>query len=71
MNSPADIARVRECLEYMRNNPSKITTGWRLSVEDEARQLGLLPPLKPSVGRYCRPGIDRGIAYGGDMEDVL
>lgn len=72
--APADDhRRIAECLEYIRRNPTAhYPKGWIYEVETEARTAGLLRPLAPlQVGCNCRPGIDRGIVYGGDMEDVF
>jgi hypothetical protein len=63
----SDVERVKACLEYLKTNTAR--TEWTQGVHAEARALGLLPPLKPVVGSNCRPGIDRGIVYGGDMAD--
>lgn len=67
----ADVARVLECLDWMKANPVQGSHEWREGVLDEARALGLIPPAKPQVGCNCRPGIDRGIVYGADYLDAL
>lgn len=66
-----DIERVKENLAFIEANPGVDHLGWVEAVRVEARSMGLLPPTKAVVGVGCRPGIDHGIVYGGDMEDVF
>ena len=66
----SDVERVKACLAFIAANPYEVRAEWRLEVLTEARKLGLLPALKPVVGCNCRPGIDRGIVYGGDYPDL-
>jgi len=67
--------RITENLAYIaanRLNPAvHFPKGWVAEVEAEGRAAGILPPQKAVVGSNCRPGIDNGITYGGDMEDVF
>lgn len=70
-----ETSRITENLAYIaanRLNPAvRFPKGWIAEVEAEARAAGLLPAMKVFSGTNCRPGIDRGIVYGGDMEDVF
>lgn len=71
MNS-ADIDRIKECLAYIQANPTaRYPAGWIAGIESEARAAGLLPHITKPAGCACRPGIDHGIVYGGDMVDVF
>lgn len=67
----SDIDRVKTLLQFFADNPGyRYPIGYVAEVQAEARELGLLPAIK-NIGRHCRPGIDRGIIYGGDMVDVF
>jgi hypothetical protein len=67
-----DRARVSENLAFIAANPSaRYPAGWVAETRAEAIELGLLPAPAPRIGCNCRPGIDRGIIYGGDMEDIF
>lgn len=70
--APDDRHRIAQCLEYIRKNPTAhYPKGWIHEVETDARAVGILPEIKMEIGCNCQPDIDRGIVYGGDMEDVL
>lgn len=67
-----DKERIADCLAYIAANPgARYPHDWIAGVQAEARTAGLLPALKPVIGCNCKPGIDRGIVYGGDMEDAF
>ena len=68
-----DIKRVQECLDYIKANPVPkrlAEIDWRRGVEEEARELGILPKLKTRLGCNC-PANPYPATYGGDMEDVF
>lgn len=73
--SADDIARIKENLAYIKanrfNSAVRFPKGWILETEEEARKVGILPSQKSVVGINCRPGIDRGVIYGGDMEEAF
>ena len=72
MTTTNDTNRITENLAYIAANPTaRFPLGWVEEVKAEARAAGLLPAAKSVVGIACRPGIDHGIIYGGDMEDVF
>lgn len=72
MKTTNDINRINENLAYIAANPTaRFPNGWVKEVKAEARVAGLLPETKPVVGIACRPGIDNGIVYGGDVEGVF
>lgn len=67
-----DKSRIADCLAYIAANPgARYPLGWIAGVQAEARTAGLLPALRSRIGCNCKPGIDRGIIYGGDMEEVF
>ncbi len=73
LNDMLDKARVQRLLDYSRAHPEDV---WRrpaywAAVILEARALGMIPPEPARVGCNCKPGIDRGIVYGGDREDIF
>jgi hypothetical protein len=65
-----DKQRVQECLNFLATG-ADVNPQWRMEVEAEARAFGLLAPLEPIIGCNCRPDIDRGIVYGGDLVDAF
>lgn len=75
MNAKNEISRIAENLAYIAANRFNLAVhfpkGWIAEVEAEAVAAGILPPHKTVVGIACRPGIDNGITYGGDMEEVF
>jgi hypothetical protein len=65
---------VIEMLAFIRdpaNAKVRISSYWIEGVLSEARQLGIISERRSSIGANCKPGIDRGIVYGGDYEDVF
>lgn len=69
----SDKERIAECLEHLKANPPKTISeiAWERDVLKEARELGILPPIKPAIGCNCRPDIDAKVVYGGDMESAF
>lgn len=79
MNPPPVIddearARIRTCLDYIRQNPDAFSTPlaamWRREVTADARRAGLLPAEPARIG--CNvPRNPFPAVYGGDMPDVF
>jgi hypothetical protein len=71
----SDRERVQACLDWLHAHPEEKPDGrnaaWIHAVKSEAVTLGLLSPPAPQVGCNCKPGIDRGIVYGGDREEAF
>jgi hypothetical protein len=67
----SDLERIKENLRYLTEHPDVIyPPGWITETIDEARNAGLLSPIKPVVGCNC-PSATYPVTYGGDMEDVF
>jgi hypothetical protein len=62
-----------KCLLFLLKNPpnSPVSRLWERDLKVQARELGYEFADRPAIGGNCRPGIDRGIEYGGDREDVF
>ncbi len=68
----ANRKRIEENLAYIEAHPTAhYPKGWIKEVQDEALQAGLRWTVKPCIGSNCRPGIDKGIVYGGDLVDAF
>ncbi len=57
------IERVKTCLAYIDANPGKAPWYWTSGVLDEARSLGLIPPLAPRIG--CNMPTEKTRFYEG------
>lgn len=67
----AEEKRIAENLAYIAANPSAVfPSGWIAEVRAEAIRAGMIQDVG-GIGCNCRPGIDDGIIYGGDMVDVF
>ena len=68
------LARVTENWNFVKANATNTAThfpkGWIEEVRAEAIEVGILRPSN-RLGANCNPEIDRGVVYGGDMEDVF
>lgn len=78
--TPAEIAQrnidlddlERSLLFLLRNPPqSPVSRLWERDLRERASTFGYEFADRPMIGRECRPGIDRGIVYGGDMVDAF
>ena len=49
-----ELKRVKDCLDYVNQNPGKAPYLWERETIEDARRLGLLPKLAPMIGCNAR-----------------